>query len=169
MVPTIDDALDEPDQETFTLGVSFPGSTRHVRGRGHGPFLRFPPSRSCDNDDPPTLSVADVSAEEGDGLTFTVTLSAESGRDVTVDWEAAAAFAEVSDDSATSGTDYHGGFGDVDLHGRGRRLDYRRTRMMLSQSYIPGEMRSRRSRWRQTEDEDRRGRTRPSRWRSRTR
>ena len=57
-----------------------------------------------DNDDTPTLSVADVSAEEGDGLTFTVRLSAVSGREVTVDWEAATLAAEGDD--AEDGTDY---------------------------------------------------------------
>ena len=51
---------------------------------------------------PPTLSVADAAATEGDAVEFVVTLSAVSGRDVTVDY----ATSVESGDSATSGTDF---------------------------------------------------------------
>ena len=99
---TTDDELDEADEETFGLSVSFPANAT-LEGGVLVHSLTATVTIS-DNDDLPTLSVADVSAAEGDGLTFTVTLSAVSGRDVTVDWTAAA-FAELSD-SATSGTDF---------------------------------------------------------------
>ena len=56
------------------------------------------------NDDGPALSVDSPSVNEGDSgsanLTFTVTLSAASGQQVTVDW------AEGTGGAATSGTDY---------------------------------------------------------------
>ena len=99
---TTDDELDEADEETFGLSVSFPANAT-LEGGVLVHSLTATVTIS-DNDDLPTLSVADVSAAEGDGLTFTVTLSAVSGRDVTVDWTAAV-FAELSD-SATSGTDF---------------------------------------------------------------
>ena len=51
---------------------------------------------------PPALSVADAAATEGDAVEFVVTLSAVSGRDVTVDY----ATSVESGDSATSGTDF---------------------------------------------------------------
>ena len=51
-----------------------------------------------DDDDPPTVSIADVSAPEGDALTFAATLSAASGKEVTVDWAAAS----ESGDTATA-------------------------------------------------------------------
>ena len=56
------------------------------------------------NDDGPALSVNSPNVNEGDSgsanLTFTVTLSAASGQQVTVDW------AEGTGGTATSGTDY---------------------------------------------------------------
>ena len=55
-----------------------------------------------DDDDPPTVSVGDVSGEEGTALTFTVALSAASGKTVTVDWAASA----ETGDTATAGTDF---------------------------------------------------------------
>ena len=104
-VPTTDDAEDEEDEETFSLSL---GTANNVTYEG-GASVLFVPATILDNDDPPTLSVADVSAEEGDGLTFTVRLSAVSGRDVTVDWEAATLDAEGDD--AEDGTDYTAGSG----------------------------------------------------------
>ena len=59
--------------------------------------------RITDNDPVPVLSVNDVSVTEGNAgtttATFTVTLSAASGRAVTFNWATAAG-------SATAGTDY---------------------------------------------------------------
>ena len=105
-VATIDDALDEEDAETFTLtllvpvNATFAGGTRFSQATG----------TINDNDDPPTLTVMEVSAEEGEDLTFTVELSAESGRQVTVIWTAsigsddtavAADFADLSEATGT--------------------------------------------------------------------
>ncbi len=50
----------------------------------------------------PTLSVANVAGTEGTALSFTVTLSAESGETVTVDY----ATSVQTGDTATSGTDF---------------------------------------------------------------
>ena len=59
---------------------------------------------TTDDDPTPTLSIDSPSVTEGDSgsttLTFTATLSAASGRQVTVDW------AEGTGGTATSGTDY---------------------------------------------------------------
>ena len=53
---------------------------------------------------PPTLAVADASADEGGALSFAVTLGAASGGEVTVDWA-------TSDGTATAGQDYTAGSG----------------------------------------------------------
>ena len=70
------------------------------------PTYRIDPARATastriiDTDPPPTISVADTSASEGDGtIDFAVTLSAASGREVTVD-------AYVRDGTAVGGSDY---------------------------------------------------------------
>ena len=55
---------------------------------------------TIEDDDPlPRLSVADASADEGDPMTFEVTLTPASGRTVTVQYR-------TTDDSAVAGTDY---------------------------------------------------------------
>ena len=89
-VTTTDDALDEED-ETFTVALT--GATNAVLGgsTARGTIL--------DNDSPPTVSVSNASATEGSSVSFTVSLSAESGRQVTV------AYATASG-TATSGTDF---------------------------------------------------------------
>ena len=129
-VPTIDDAIDESDQEIFALSLGPAINVTYVGGVLH----LDAPITILDNDDRPTLSVADVSAEEGYGLTFTVTLSAESGRDVTVDWTAAA-FAEAGD-SATAGTDFTADSGTLTF--TGARLAYANPDD-ADQTYMPGE------------------------------
>ena len=58
----------------------------------------------CPTSVPSALSVADVSAEEGEDLTFTVELSPASTETVTVDWA-------TSGGTATSGTDFTAGTG----------------------------------------------------------
>ena len=90
-----DDALDE-DDETFTVTLS---------GASASAQLASDPTAKgtiVDDDDPPTLSVGDATATEGDPAEFTVTLSAVSGRDVTVDW----ATSVETGDTATSDTDF---------------------------------------------------------------
>ena len=99
-VPTTDDAIDEEDEETFSLDLRSGINLTY----GGGAFHLRVPGTILDDDDPPTLSVDDVSAAEGGDLTFTVELSAESEREVTVDWEAAALDAEGDD--AEDGTDF---------------------------------------------------------------
>ena len=90
-VATTDDPYDE-DAETFTVTVF----SALVAFEGGTPFLEATGTIN-DNDDPPTLSVDDVSAGEGGDLTFTVELSAESEREVSVAWAAAARDAEGDD------------------------------------------------------------------------
>ena len=91
LTPT-DDVVDEAD-ETVTVSGSSSGLTVN------------PATISLtDNDATPTLSIDSWSVNEGDSgaknLTFTVTLSAASGRQVTVDW------ADAGTGTTTSGTDY---------------------------------------------------------------
>ncbi|OYV02663.1 MAG: hypothetical protein CFE26_21895, partial [Verrucomicrobiales bacterium VVV1] len=83
-VPTVDDAINEPSPETFTLAVG------GVTGTGN----------ITDNDGAPTLSINDVTVNEAAGTaTFTVTLSAASGQTVTVGYN-------TSNGTATAGADY---------------------------------------------------------------
>ena len=89
------DDLDEPD-ETFTLEIyDFENATAGARTRTTITIE--------DDDDPPSVSVGEATATEGDPVEFAVTLSAASGREVTVDW---ATSAETGDTAATSGTDF---------------------------------------------------------------
>ena len=95
-VTAFDDAFDEAD-ETVTFGFTIPSSADVTKGSVSEATLTL-----TDNDDPPTLSVGDVSGAEGTALTFTVTLSDESGKTVTVDY----ATSVETGDTATSGTDF---------------------------------------------------------------
>ena len=89
------DATFEPD-ETLTLHLA--DATGAVIGKADG-------TGTIQNDDaPPSLKVAGVSATEGAPLAFTVTLSAASGSPVTVD------YATVNG-TATAGSDYTAGSG----------------------------------------------------------
>jgi hypothetical protein len=88
------DTLDETD-ETFEIVLSNPSNATVGDGSG---------TAGISDDDPmPTLSVADTSVTEGNvgtkAITFTVTLSAASGRTVTVQWVTA-------DGDAVTPTDY---------------------------------------------------------------
>ena len=90
-----DDALDE-DAETFTVTLS--GASANAQ------LAADPTAKGTiwDDDVEPSLSVADAGATEGDPAEFTVTLSAVSGRAVTVDW----ATSVETGDTATSDTDF---------------------------------------------------------------
>lgn len=94
------DTLNETD-ETFTVNLSNAANAMLARAQGTGTIL---------NDDPlPTLSINDVTVAEGNSgtttATFTVTLSAASGRAVTVAFATADGTAQASSDyQATSGT-----------------------------------------------------------------
>ena len=94
-ITPVQDTIDEED-ETFTVTLSNPSPNAQLGApvTAQGTIE--------DDDDPPTVSVGDVSAEEGTALTFTVALSAASGKTVTVDWAASA----ESGDTATAGTDF---------------------------------------------------------------
>ncbi len=93
------DVVDEAD-ETFTLALSNPANATIADGSATGTIT--------DDDTPPTLSVNDVSVTEGNAgtttATFTVSLSAASGKTVTVSWSTA-------DDEAAQPVDYTAGSG----------------------------------------------------------
>ncbi len=77
-VATNEDTLNEND-ETFTLTLSSPTNAT----------LATDPTATgtiTDDDDLPSLSIADSSAAEGSAMEFTVTLTPASGRTVTVGW-----------------------------------------------------------------------------------
>ena len=97
-VATTDDTTDEEDEETFTLTLLNPSNATLATDRtATGTIL--------DNDDPPALSVEDASASEDEAVAFTVTLSAASSRQVTVDWAVSLEgnTAEIDDFTADSG------------------------------------------------------------------
>lgn len=94
-VAILGDTLDEFD-ETFDVTLSNPsGASQLGDATGTGTIL--------DDDDPPTLTIGDVTVNEGDSGTttavFTATLSAISGKTITVDWA-------TMDGTAVAGTDY---------------------------------------------------------------
>ena len=74
-VPTRQETTDE-DDETFTLMLSVPVNAGISDGTATGTI--------ADDDDPPTMSVADADALEGDDIVFTLTLTAVSGKTVAV-------------------------------------------------------------------------------------
>ena len=87
-----DDSLDEPP-ETYTLFIE--GHQYLSMDRGSGTMT------IRDNDRPPSVSIADASGLEDSvgNLSFDVTLGAESGKEITLDYATA-------DDTATMGSDY---------------------------------------------------------------
>ena len=89
-VPVVNDTLNE-DGESFTLTLSN-ATVAVTRPEATGTIV--------DDDDEPTVSVADTSGAEATGvLTFTISLSGASGQEVDVDYA-------TSDDAAMSGADY---------------------------------------------------------------
>jgi len=95
------DTLDETD-ETFTVTLSNPSSGITLAdGTGTGTIT--------DDDAPPTMSISDATATEGDSgtvdMVFTVTISAASGQTITVPFNVVAGTATIgSDIEAQSGT-----------------------------------------------------------------
>ena len=92
-VPVIGDAVDEPDEQfTVTLSAAVDASV--------DPDGRTATGTINNDDDPPTLRIAGGSTSEGGGvLRVAVTLDAESGRTVTVDYA-------MADGTATAAADY---------------------------------------------------------------
>ena len=97
-----DDLLDEND-EFFTTQVNWSsGMPEHYQGldwvSGEVTIV--------DNDDEPSLSLADAAADEGDPMTFTVALDAASDRPVTVAYRTVdgSGTAESADYTSASGT-----------------------------------------------------------------
>ena len=90
-VPIMDDAHQD-DGETFTLRLSNPDGAELRAGEREA-------TGTIHNSDPSAVSVSDASATEGDAIEFTVSLSAASGRQVTVQYA-------TSDGTAESGTDF---------------------------------------------------------------
>ena len=90
-VSTLADADVEGD-ETFTVGLSVSKGPRGMvtTGTGTGTIL---------NDDSATVTIDDASADEGDGMTFTVTLDKAVVGGLTVT-------PSFTDDTATQGSDY---------------------------------------------------------------
>jgi len=91
-VPVINDATDEYD-ETFSVYLSGATNASLATTRGLGMIV--------DDDAAPTVSIGDVSRHEGrksrTRFDFVVTLSAPSGKDVTVDFETADGTATTAD------------------------------------------------------------------------
>jgi hypothetical protein len=98
-VPVLGDALDE-DDETYTVTLSSPTNATISDASGAGVIT--------DDDPTPTLSINDVTVTEGDAGTvdasFTVTLSAASGRTVTVQYATANGTAVAPGDYTAIGT-----------------------------------------------------------------
>ena len=94
-ITAVDDTTDEADE---TVIVDITGVTNATENGTQQVTVTL-----TDDDDAPTISVNDPSVTEGDSgtttLSFTVTLSAASGKTVTVDYATA-------DGAATAGTDY---------------------------------------------------------------
>ncbi len=96
-VPTTDDP-DAEANETFTVGLTVSGTTHSVTATATA-------TGTITNDDtattphPAAVTIADASADEGDALTFTVTLDAAVSGGLTVT-------PSFTDGTATKGTDY---------------------------------------------------------------
>ena len=102
-VATTDDSVDEED-ETFTLTLSSPANATLGAAAATGTI------EDDDEPPPPAVGVSDASAAEGDAVAFTVSLSAASSQQVTVEYA-------TSDGTATSGLRLHGRVRDADVRG----------------------------------------------------
>ena len=97
-VATLEDSVDEVD-ETFTVTLSnVSGSTLPADPTATGTIT---------DDDQAALTIADAGTDEGDDITFTVTLDPVSSREVKVDWATSVASGDTAvqaDFTADSGT-----------------------------------------------------------------
>ncbi len=101
-ISTIDDTEEESDEFFF---VNLSNATNGVTiddSQGRVTIL--------DNDDAPTLSIDDISIEEGNDAIFTVTLDQDFSGGFTVDYT-------TSDDTAFSGSDFTGASGTLTFSG----------------------------------------------------
>ena len=98
VVPTIDDAVDEPT-ETLTASIASTSGApvADTSDTGTGSIV--------DNDEPPTVTINDASATEGDALVFAVTLSNPSSEPITI--------TVITSNGTADGADYAGGSFDV--------------------------------------------------------
>ena len=99
-VPVVGDLLDEAN-ETFFVNLTNPSNATIADAQGLGTIT--------DNDPAPSLSINDVTVNEGDtgmlNANFTVTMSAVSGQNVSVDFATADGTATApADYTATNGT-----------------------------------------------------------------
>ncbi|NEP58091.1 MAG: DUF4347 domain-containing protein, partial [Symploca sp. SIO2G7] len=96
-VDIADDALDEVDED-FTVDLTNATNATIAQAQGIGTIT--------DNDLAPNVSISDVTVDEAAGVaTFTISLDAASGQDVTVDFATAAGTAITPDDfTDTTGT-----------------------------------------------------------------
>ena len=86
-VATLEDSVDEVD-ETFTVTLSnVSGSTLPADPTATGTII---------DDDQAALTIADAGADEGDDITFTVTLDPTSSREVKVDWATSVASGDTA-------------------------------------------------------------------------
>ena len=94
----------------FTLSVGEPCNAGGICTTHGTPLTTVPGPRTIPGpgDAGPTLSVADASADEGDAVEFTVSLSAASDEQVTVEYE-------TTGGTATSGTDFTDTSGTVEF------------------------------------------------------
>jgi hypothetical protein len=99
-VPVVSDALDEAP-ENFSFDLS--GAAGAAVADGHA-FATI-----VDDDPEVTVSAGDASASEGDAATFTVSLSAASGKLITVEYA-------TSGGSATAGADFTAAAGTLAFH-----------------------------------------------------
>ena len=96
-VSLIDGAYDEPDTQDFYLNLSSPVSANLLDAQAVGTIN--------DNDDPPTISIANSEAFElGPNLVFTATLSLASEKTIQYSWA-------TTNGTGSSGTDFTGGTG----------------------------------------------------------
>jgi VCBS repeat-containing protein len=104
-IATIDDNIDEVAAESFTVTVASAtgGNFENLVISGANNSVT---TAITDNDNPPGISIGDVSVNEADGtMTFTVSLSAASGLPISVAYATGGGTATaVSDYTAASGT-----------------------------------------------------------------
>ncbi len=94
-VETSEDTTDE-ENETFTVTLSSASNARITGATGTGTIN--------DDDDPPTVRIGDSSAEEGNAVSFTATLSQGSEKRLTVAYTASVETGDTAKSSDLTGT-----------------------------------------------------------------